>query len=432
MRRRQRIVWVAAVVGALVAGCGQGGTDSPAEQTGKQQVDYTVDADGVVDATWQLGVLALRSGEGPNLVVSPSSLVVALAMLGEGAVGDESTPFDIALGASGQERADAVAVLLAALARYDGDPVAVQADTLPTVPVLHTAQRVVLDDDPGREPAQQFLDRITQGYGAGVLTTDLGSDKGTAALSAWVDENTGGLIKKTAITPDPDTAVVLQDAFVLAAAWQHPFSPALPASFSAVVPGKQPIPELVTVQVPTMHTEADLATVTSDGWQAVRLPYTADLSADLLLPPSRATCPPDDCPAWTETDPTMYQAHVLADLSNALDKAEPTHVSLWVPTLDLTTKTDLKPLLTGLGLDTGLTGVLANGKPVLVDQAVQQAVLKVDEEGTRAAAVTEVAMTMGAMPDPAEQIRFDRPFLLVIRDGTTGWPVLIAAITDPR
>ncbi|CAM5779725.1 serpin family protein [Cellulomonas persica] len=63
-------------------------------------------------------------------------------------------------------------------------------------------------------------------------------------------------------------------------------------------------------------------------------------------------------------------------------------------------------------------------------QAAQQAVLRVDEAGTRAAAVTEV-MAGEAAPVATREVRFDRPFLLVVRDVTTGWPLFLASVADP-
>ena len=462
MRRRRNIVWAAVatagLVAGLAAGCGQGGSggtgQTPTEATGtgpRAAVTDAVAADAVVTATWELGVATLRTSSEPNVVVSPSSLVTALAMLSEGAVGDqESAPFDAALGATGQERTDAVSSLLTALSRYDGDPAAVQAETLPTTPVLHTAQRLAMDDDADRAPSQAFLDRLQRGYGAGVLVTDLGSATGKDALSAWVDENTGGLVKETAITPDPDLVAVIQDALVLAAAWQQPFDPADTHDAAFAVPGTG------QVQVPTMSAELDVAVVEKDGWTAVRLPYTDTLSADLLLPPATicpsCSCPPDtfcDCGLVDPTtgtvvdgciddpaagDPAQADAATLQALSEALDGAEVQHVEVVVPTLDLTSTTDLMNLLDSLGIDGDhpLTGVRADGDPVAVGQAVQQTVLKVAEDGTRAAAVTEIGIEAMSAPLQVDQVRFDRPFLLVVRDGTTGWPVLLASVTDPR
>ncbi len=82
----------------------------------------------------------------------------------------------------------------------------------------------------------------------------------------------------------------------------------------------------------------------------------------------------------------------------------------------------------------GLDGLLVDplGLP-FVGQAWQQAVLRVDEEGTRAAAVTEIGVAGGAAPAP-EPVEFvvDRPYLFVVGDGETGLPLFLAAVLDPR
>jgi serpin B len=331
------------------------------------------------------------------------------------------------LGASGQARTETVGALLKALTRYEGDPAAVQAETLPAVPVVHTAQRVVVDD--GVELAAAFLDRLQQGYGAGVLTADLGSQAGVDALSSWVKENTGGLVERSTVQPDPLLTAVLQDAVVVAAAWLDPFDPADTFDADFTVPGTGP------VSVPTMHGTLSVPVVTGDGWQAVRLPYSNSLSADLMM--STGCCPPAvvcDCevqPAEYD-DPAQADPQILAGLSAQLDTAAETQIRLSLPTLDLTSTTDLMPLLGSLGLTGPLTGVRADAAPVEVMQAVQQAVLKVDEDGTRAAAVTEIITGITAALPQGDEIRFDHPFVLVVRDNDTGWPILIASVTDPR
>ncbi|MCL2848455.1 MAG: serpin family protein [Micrococcales bacterium] len=431
MRTRRSIIWVAAALAGLVAGCGHSGSDDPATTAPAPTTAPAATAD-VVAATWELGVLMLRAGEGPNVVVAPASLVTALSMLAEGAVGDESAPLDTAVGAAGEHRTKAVAWLVGALARYGGDPAVVQDEDLPATPVLHTAQGIALDDD--TEPAPAFLERLTKGYGAQVVVTDLSTQQGMDVLSAWVSQNTGGLVDTTGIQPDSETLAVLQDAFVLAAAWAQPFDPdgTYDADFWV------PAPTGRTVKVPTMHAELDVKVADIDGWVAVRLAYTPDLSADLLLP--SGCCPPDavcDCANDPKVDdPRRVAAPTLAALSTALDQAPSRTVELAVPTLDLATTTSLMQLLASLGIDDelGLTGVLANGDPVIVGQAVQQTVLQVAEDGTRAAAATEISIMPKSAPLPGEveKIRFDRPFLLVIRDGTTGWPVLLASVNDPR
>ncbi len=413
-----RSIGAAVAAGALVlAGCAQADPDDGLRVgQGEYRAVALADAgaaDDVVAATWALGFAALRAaqdeGDGSGAVVSPSSLVTALAMVAQGAVGDEAVPFDDALGAVGTDRTDAVAALQGALARYDADPAVVRDDELPSVPMVHTAQRVVVDDD--AVPQQAFLDRLVQTFDAGVAVADLGSSSSKKVLDAFVREHTGGLVDKSALEPDPDAVAALQDAIVLAAAWQQPFEKALTqdAAFTTA--------SGAVAHVPTMQGMLSVPVVQEDGWVAVRLPYADDLAADLLLPPAESSIP------------AAADAARVAAVSRALDTQLPESVSVALPRLDLTSRTDLVPLLTELGLvGMPLTGVA--DVPVEVTQAAQQAVLRVDEAGTRAAAVTEV-MVGEAAAMPLREIRFDRPFMLVVRDLTTGWPLFLAFVADP-
>ncbi len=419
--RAHRGAWsIAAMVAAgslVLAGCTQAGPDDglrvgQGEYRAVALAD-AVAADDVVAATWALGFAALRAaeadGDGSGAVVSPSSLVTALAMVAEGAVGDEAAPFDEALGAAGPRRTAAVAALQAALARYDGDPAVVQDDELPEVPMVHTAQRLVVDDD--AEPQQEHLDRLVQGFDAGVAVADLGSSSSKKMLDAFVREHTGGLIERSALEPDPDAVAALQDAIVLAAAWQHPFVEAFTHDDEFTTAAGN------VVQVPTMEGMHDVPAVEEDGWVAVRLSYTDDLAADLLLPPA------------APYRPATSDAARGAALSRSLDTQSSEQVLVTLPRLDLTSRTDLMPLLTELGVaDVSLSGIADT--PVDLMQAAQQAVLRVDEAGTRAAAVTEV-MAGEAAPVATREVRFDRPFLLVVRDVTTGWPLFLAFVADP-
>ena len=82
----------------------------------------------------------------------------------------------------------------------------------------------------------------------------------------------------------------------------------------------------------------------------------------------------------------------------------------------------------------GLDGLLVDPPgPPYVGQAWQQAVLQVDEEGTRAAAVTELGMMAGsARVEQPIQFVVDRPYLFVVADSGTGWPLFLASVLDPR
>ncbi len=387
-------------------------------------------ADDVVAATWRAGFAALGAGDDPaGTVVSPASLVVALSMLAEGASGESATALDTALGAGGGARTDAVNALSATLARYEGDPAAVGAKKLPEIPVVHLANQVVIDDQQDAQP--DYLDRLRAGYGAGVLVTDLSSDEGKRALDAWVRDNTGGLIKESAITPNPELVLVLQNAVALAARWSTSFDPnaTQPADFTRA--------DGTVASVDMMHLATPFAYVERDGWRAVRLPYVQvddgnpQLYADVMLPP-------EDSDA--AADPAAADPATVAALSAALDEQTPVDVLLALPKLDLTTSLDLLPVLEAMGLGSltspqtaELHGILVDPPgPPYVAQAIQQGVLQVEEDGTRAAAVTEMGVGAGAAP-PQDPITMtvDRPYLFVITDGASGWPLFLASALDP-
>ncbi len=371
----------------------------------------------VVAATRRIGTTSLRLAPGDtNTVVSPSSLVLALGMLTEGARGSTLAALDAALGATGEDRRDALAALRGALLANDGDPAAATAEELPERPIIHLASRIVTDD--GFEVSPAYLDALADVFDAGVQRTDLGSQAGMDVLSAWIRHHTGGLIEKTAIEPNPDLRLVLQDAILLAARWQTPFEHHATARRPFTLPNGSAV-DTETMAAMTSFAYAEVA-----GWRAVRLPYVEALHADVLLPPQG-------------TDPAQATPELLAEVSAALDAAAPELIDLTLPTLDIGPDTlNLLDVLPAIGAPVlcadapDLSGMGPGDLCVL--QAVQQAVLQVDEDGTVAAAVTEIGVGEAAAPVPDHQLHFDRPFLLTISHTETAWPLFLAAVRDPR
>ena len=371
----------------------------------------------VVDATRRVGTATLAlAPRDDNAVVSPSSLMMALAMLTEGAKGDTLTALDAMFRASGEDRRDAVAALRGALLALDGDPAAATADKLPERPIIHLANQVVVDDE--FEPSPEYLKALADVFDAGVQRADLGSQAGKQVLSEWVKHHTGGLIPETAIQPNPDLRLVLQDAILLAAAWQTPFEPA----GTALRPFT--LPDGTGVEAESMFAMQNFGYAEVDGWRAVRLPYVEALHSDVLLPPEG-------------TDPADVTPELLAKVTAALDAAQSQLVTLTLPTLDLgPTTLDLLEVLPAIGAPVlcedgpDLSGMGPGDLCVL--QAAQQTVLKVDEAGTVAAAVTEIGVGETSAPMPQQELFFDRPYLFTISHSDTDWPLFLAAVRDPR
>jgi serine protease inhibitor len=426
-RRTTATAAMAATAALALTACGPA-ADGPAAGEGLERSDAeraviaVADAPASADAvraTEELGLLALRATEEPeeNALVSPASLSFALALLAEGADGDTAAALDEALGASGTDRTSAYNALQGALAEHDGDPAVAQDDELPEKPVLHLANQAVIDDELEVDPA--YLDRIATAFDAGFQRTDLGSDTGKKVLDAWVNQHTGGLIEKSAIEPDLDLRMVLQNAVLLAARWETPFAESSTTDEDFTGPsGTEPTEML--------HAAESFAYAESDGWAAVRLPYVDTFHADVLLPPAG-------------TDPADVSSGTLTALTTALDAETPRLVDLAMPSLELEPPPlDLAPAMEEAGLG-GLYGApdlsgITTSADLRVSQAMQQAYLSLDEAGTVAAAVTEIAMKeSAAVPaDPEVTMQVDRPYLLRIAHTETNLPLFLAAVRSPQ
>ncbi|XP_059139180.1 leukocyte elastase inhibitor A-like [Physella acuta] len=69
---------------------------------------------------------------------------------------------------------------------------------------------------------------------------------------------------------------------------------------------------------------------------------------------------------------------------------------------------------------------------LFLSAVVHKAFVKVNEEGTEAAAATAAVMMMRSMPMPPHEVTVDHPFLFVIRDNRANGNLLfLGQIADP-
>jgi serpin B len=66
-----------------------------------------------------------------------------------------------------------------------------------------------------------------------------------------------------------------------------------------------------------------------------------------------------------------------------------------------------------------------------ITEVVQKVVMKVDQQGTKAAAATGIGVTTLALRAQPKTITFDRPFLLLVEDTATHTPLFLTRVADP-
>jgi serpin B len=99
----------------------------------------------------------------------------------------------------------------------------------------------------------------------------------------------------------------------------------------------------------------------------------------------------------------------------------------------------LKTALVALGMGLAFDPLRADlsamvdlrGQRAYIGDARHKTVLKVDERGTLAAAVTSIGITATAMPISTFSMTVNRPFFCAIRDETTGLLLFMGGIADP-
>jgi serpin B len=356
-----------------------------------------------------------------NLVLSPASLAIALAMTREGAVGTTATEMDRVLHvADAASLGPSMNALDRALAARSGPRPSPSGRGSVDV-VLKLANSLWGQRDTRWE--QPFLDRLAELYGAGLRLADFKTDfEGSRRdINAWVSASTEQRIPEL-LPPgilDDLTRLVLVNAIYLKAPWLSPFDKPLTGDHVFTrVDGSD-------VTVPTMRSSGQLAYATGEGWQAVDLPYAGyELTMTVLVPD-----------AGRQAD---VEAQVSAGLLDTIVGSQARReVNLGLPRWDTESVIPLGDVLKALGMPTTFDpdradfSAMTKAEQLYISLVQHQANITVDEAGTEAAAATAVGMrTTAAALEPVE-LTVDRPFLFMIRDVPTGTLVFVGRVADP-
>lgn len=321
---------------------------------------------------------------GENTVLSPVSLNTALNMAAEGALGitkEELLAFTDDL-ASGE---------------------------IASANVLFVSERIALKPD----YEQALLDRCA----AEAFAID---ENIVENANRWISEKTGGMIENFMQAPPADTGLVLINAVAMDKEWRFPFDPerTSPEKFFT---GDQ------SLTVPMMRQTEDFLYCEKDGTQIVRLPYKdSALEMWIVLPEENGM-------------PALLDALAEAGPEPFIQDAATREVILSLPKIDITDDNDLVGPLKALGVNAAFAPEAdfsaMSDTPMRVGSVRQKARITMDEESTKAAAVTQVVMLATALaPDSRPEpivMTVNRPYLLMIRDGETGALCFNAVVENP-
>ncbi|AGJ54693.1 serine protease [[Kitasatospora] papulosa] len=325
---------------------------------------------------------------GGSFVCSPAGLWLALTAVAAGARGATAAELRALLGVAGQE---AAAVVTEAARDWT------------RTAALRAATRVW-----NGAPVHPDYERSLPDVAFGPVDAE--------EADAWVRERTGGLIEKLPLDVDGDMALVLVNVLALEALWETPFDRGRTrdADFTDAAGTSRP--------VATMHASVPLADVwTVPGGYVVELRCRAEPDG---AAPARVR--------FVLGEPGEGAAEVLPRAWAATGprtRGKTDVVTVALPRFTLRTRIPVTDQLPALGVRLATDAVAADFSglspcPLHISEVVQEAVVKIAEKGVEAAAVTVVAMRgLAVQPRVVRHIAFDRPFGVVVLDGSSDVPL---------
>ncbi len=349
----------------------------------------------------------LRDNWKRNIVVSPFNAYIALTLLYEGTNGTTRTEIGEVLGLIGVDPCNAYQQLL------DSLPLNMDDNT-----TLIITNAVWLRE--GFSFKTKYIETVRKYYKAEVKYFN-NVPQLVTEVNSWVSKKTRGLIKNILNPNDvsENVVAVLVSAIYFKGEWVEKFKPIGPFKFWA---GEE------YVNAPGMEVISDVIKVVHGAdYTAVEIPYKNINITMVIIMPEKYT-----------DIPSKYEELIL-DALRRLNRAN-TRKTVWLtmPKFNISLKTNMVNHLQNMGI----VEVFTPGKADLTrmanvrvgeiwaDKIIHQAVIKVNEEGTEAAATTVIVIVRGPL-QADEKVVVNKPFIYVLRDKETNTILFIGHIINP-
>ena len=340
----------------------------------------------------------VSKGEQEDVFVSPLSVTYALGMLSNGAVGD--TQKEILEGLEFRSgKVDDVNSLCHQLM--------IESPKLDKSTQLSMANAVVVNKKIQLQPT--FQNVVKKQYDALVASKDFSSPATLSFINQWASDHTQGMVPKLLDRVHPDAVTYLLNALYFKGIWYHKFDKKRTQQESFTqADGKK-----LTVKM--MHQKERFFAAENDNYQTVVLPYGNGSYEMVVLLPREGK----DLSSLLQTmDAKKWKDNLKSTYSSKVDLKLPRFTSAYTR--------ELNDVLKLLGMNTmferGKADLTKMSKAkAFVSMVLQKAKIEVDEEGSKAAAVT-VVETLDAAAPPSKPIMFhaNRPFMYAIVEHSTG------------
>lgn len=379
-----------------------------------EKIPYEAIKPGVNNTLNSVKLFDAVSADKKNAMFSPISLNMALGLIEAGAGGNSKKQLDSYL--QTENYADFAEKYLEFAKEYrtneekTTDWGKIPATALEIANSFWANNGLPLKDD--------YKQSVSQKFGAEIQNVDFGkADETLKKINGWVNEKTHEMIPSILDSCDPQTAAVLINTVYFESEWfmnEWQIDENQKEDFTLLDGTVKKLPLMETYG--SAYFENDTATAFSRG-------YRNGTEFIGILPKKSG-------------DFTLEELDIPSLLESR--KSEGYIISAAMPRLNFETELNLNEALIAAGLGDIFDGSKADFSgisemPFWVSAVVQKTKLELDEKGTRAAAVTAIAMGGGGSEEPPKEVevRLNRPFAFLIYDEKQDQILFMGKVTEP-
>ena len=348
-----------------------------------------------------------------NVFISPLSVSIALAMLYNGAEGETKDAMAKTLNFGNmtlEEINQEYSVLIQSLENVD------QAVN------LLIGNSVWMNQEFAPLVKSSFLHSVGTSYDSEMFTRDFGNSETVNEINDLVDKQTEGKINQIMNSLSPDLVMLLVNAIYFKGAWTIGFdkSKTQQQDFFLSDGGN--------VTVDMMSTSGNFSYYSDDTCEVARLPYGRDKVAMYIFLPREGVSLDSFVAGLNQTvqDEYISRLQPLNDLT------------VEMPKFQVEYSANLNDVLNNLGMGVAFDPAKADFSGIAstvlgnlyVSYVDHKAVIEVNEEGTEAAAVTTVGVTMTIVTETPSFV-VNRPFYYEIRDDRSGSILFMGEMLNP-
>ena len=353
----------------------------------------------VATADFSVALLQNSAFEEENCIISPYSILIAMAMSANGADGNTLAQMESAFGMP-------IADLnrwLSSLCEQSGSE-------------LISANSIWFRQEDGFELTQEFVQTNEDYFDAQIVSAPFDAQT-LENINGWVSERTDGRIPSILDSLDAAALMVLVNALTFDAAWQTPYRE------DALFDGQFTAADGTVQDVTMMRGEENV--YLDDGKATGFLKsYEGDRYAYAALLPNEGV-------SMQEYVASLSGEKLLALLNSASNET----VKTQMPAYKAETFADMADALQAMGITDAFSPNADFGKisdqPMCIEQVLHKTCLKVHAGGTEAAAATAVVMEKSAMINKEyKEVILNRPYVMAIVDRETNAIVFLGVVNS--